>query len=229
MTQIVVLKANLVLLVFSFFMQSFVLASPKTDAVKLAQEVLNTYQTSPAVEMKLQKESRLALLEETKKSEGYLFLSKGRLRLKIDTPEPSLVVMLKKVIWIETPASAELGGKPQVLKIVSKTMSKQARAPIAAFLGQKNAWSQFRITSKTITRASVALQMEPVKKNGFGDIQKLFLEIDQEDRLIKKISYEDHLENKTSFVFLRTTFRENIEKNLFSYRPPKNAEITVYR
>lgn len=204
-------------------------AATKTSELSTVKTIVASYQKSPAVTAKVEKEVTFALLGEQKKSSGRMDFSKGRLRLEIDKPDPSLIVMNKKVIWVVTPTPEELGGKTQVLKISSQEMSKQSKAPLAVLLGKKEAWDNFKVKSSQTNNGTLALTLVPTKPNVVGEIVSMQIEVSNKEKVLKMLSYKDELDNETKFIFSNTKLDAKVDDKLFIYSPPKNAEITEYK
>ncbi|MCB0350487.1 MAG: outer membrane lipoprotein carrier protein LolA [Bdellovibrionales bacterium] len=218
---------SLFIFVFITFNLTPVFASSNTG-LELIKKTMSRYQLAPAVEITLSKIVTLALLDETKKSEGRLFFSKGKMRLEIDKPEESIIVMNNNTLWVETPTPEELGGKTQVIKIRSQELSQQAKAPLAALLGKPSAWDQMKLLKEENKSGVVSLILAPKKENTFGDVVSISLEINRDSNEISKIGYKDDLDNETKFEFQKSNFKAKATKNMFQYVPPKNSQITEY-
>ncbi len=211
---------------FLLFTQSAL--SAQLTGIELIKETMRRYQGAAAVEIHLSKTVTLSLLDETKKSDGRLVFSKGRLRLEIFKPEESIIVMNNNTLWVETPTPIELGGKTQVIKIQSKDLSSQAKAPLAALLGKISAWDQLTVKTEVETKDGVTMSLVPKKENALGEIVSVSLVIAKKARELIMISYKDELDNETKFEFNKTNFGAKADKNVFVYMLPKNAELTEY-
>jgi outer membrane lipoprotein-sorting protein len=204
-------------------------AATKSSELTVVKAIVANYQKSAAVTARVEKEVTFALLGENKKSSGRMDFSKGRLRLEIDKPDPSLIVMNKKLIWVVTPTPEELGGKTQVLKISSQEMSKQSKAPLAVLLGKKEAWDNFKVKNSQTKDGVLALTLVPTKPNVVGEIVSMQIEVSIKENVLKLLSYKDELDNETKFIFSKTKLDAKVDDKLFVYLPPKNAEITEYK
>lgn len=193
----------------------------------LVQSTMARYQNAKAVKIRVKKKVTLALLDEKKESEGQLFLSKGQMRLEIGKPENSMVIMNSSNIWVITPTPEELGGRPQVLKINSKEMKTQAKAPIAVLLGPSAAWRLFQISEEREEGDVVYVSLKPKTAGSMGELVSVQLEIKKKERLLKRLAYKDELENETTFEFIKTQFSVKVPKSKFHYVPPVNADVTV--
>ena len=194
----------------------------------LVKSVVTKYQQAPAVEVDITKTVTLALLGEENKSDGRLIMSKGLLRLETKTPHESLIVVGKDVIWVMTPTPEDLGGRPQVMKIRSRQLKDQARAPLASLLGQPKAWDEFKVLKEVKTDDKVTLDLKPKKAGALGEIVSVRLEIDSKKKTLVDLADKDELDNETRFTFRNTNFAAAVKPANFQYTPPKNAEVTNY-
>ncbi len=215
--------------IFILLLLSAPLKAADSSGLDLVKAVIGRYQKPEAIHSIIKKDVVFGLLEETKTSEGQLTYSKGRLRLEIERPEASLIVMNKDVIWVVTPTSKELGGKTQVLKISSKELSKQSKAPLAVLLSQKKAWDNFKIKKQSEKNGIQTVVLVPVKPDTMGEIVSIEMVFKKTDQDLKSLSYKDELDNETKFTFLKTDFNAAVQDKVFSYKPPKGAEVTEYK
>lgn len=201
----------------------------KQSTLRLVKAIFARYQGAKAVEISIEKRVTLALLEEEKLSNGTLLLSKGMMRLEFTVPESSVVVVDKNVIWVETTAPKELGGKVQVLKIRSNEFHKQSKSPIAMLFRQSKIWDEFVIKSESNTDGEFKqLTLVPKKKGSMGEISSIDLQLDIKKKQIQSLGYKDDLENNTRFDFKNVNFEAKLSASRTKYSPPKNAEITEY-
>ncbi len=197
------------------------------SAMTTVKTIMERYQKAKSAKIDLKKKVKLAILDEEKESEGSLIISKGRLRLEIAKPEPSLLVVNKDVIWVESPAPTELG-HTQVLKISSREFAKQSKAPLAMILGQSRVWDRFKIENENTKGDKLSVTLVPKEKGGMGEVVQLALTLDKKDRKILLLSYKDELENETLFDFTNSDFSAQVDESKMQYKPPKLAEVTEY-
>ena len=196
--------------------------------MKLVKLTIRRYQEAKAVEIQVSKTVTLALLDEKKESEGTLFFSKGKMRLEIKKPEESLIIMGKGAIWVVTPTPPEFGGKTQVMKIRSKELSRQAKAPLAALLGKPKAWDEMNIKKEIATDDNVKFSMVPKMGANFGDIVAVNVEVSPTKKILRGLSFKDELDNETTYKFNSTNFEAKVSDKSFEYVPPQDAEVTEY-
>lgn len=212
------------LLNFVIFTSPFVPAFAEDLApVKAA---LEKYQKAVAVQALIKKTAVYSLLEETKESDGELVFSKGLLRLKVTDPDPSLIVMTKDIIWVETPAP--MGEGKHVMKIVSKDLGKRSKAPLALLFEQKNVLDSFKIKTSSEKDGVLSYVLLPKQPERFPDIAELELRVEKTDRALLSLAYSDDIENKVTYTFKKPNFSYKPKKRDFSYTPPKGSEVVVY-
>ncbi len=197
--------------------------------IGLIKAALKKYQNADAVKIDLKKTIKLALLDEVKKSEGVLTISKGQLRLEILKPELTTLIVTNKLIWLITPAPKELGGKTQVLKITSQSFKKQAKAPLGLLLGRPAAWDQFEVIKKHESESTIEYTLKPKGADVVGEIVGLKVVLDKKSNDLKALTYSDDLENETHFDFAIADFKAKINGESFKYSPAVDAEVTEYK
>jgi outer membrane lipoprotein-sorting protein len=212
---------------FTLFLIDPVSASTGGSMV-LAKQVLKKYQVASGVRLELNKKTTMALLGESQEAKGRLIMASGQLRLETDAPSESLIVVTKNIVWVVTPTPPDLGGRPQVLKIRSKSAKDQARAPLAALFGKSAAWEQLKLKSESQKGERLSLVLVPKKPGAWGDLTQLELEINTKSRELLQVAYSDELENETRFSFTATDFKSKIKGTSFQYKPPSNADLTEY-
>lgn len=188
--------------------------------------VIRAYNEASSVQMAVKKTVYMALMGDTKTSEGEAIYSKGRLKLEMGEPENSLIVMDRSVIWVVSPGIEK--DKPQVLKITAKDMRNQSRAPLALLLSKEQAWDNFKTLRTTAIDAGTRVELAPIDPKKWPDLQKISLTIGKDGKSLVQISYEDELENRTEFAFSDIKKDQKLPARTFAYSPPPGAEITVY-
>jgi outer membrane lipoprotein-sorting protein len=200
--------------------------NPVKNKIESIKQVIRSYNEAPSVKMDVSKSVFMAIMGETKTSEGEAAYAKGKLRLKMNAPEDSLVVMDQSTVWIETPGVEE--GKPQVAKITAKDMKKRSRAPLAILFSNENAWNEFKIIKSESSERGTQFWLEPKDLKKWTDLRKISLTLSKNGKRLEQLSYEDELENKTEFVFKNIVTDQKLSARTFRYAPPPGAEITVY-
>lgn len=190
-------------------------------AIAILNEILNRYQTAPAVQIEVSKDVTMALLEKSKSSRGKLFFAKGRMRMELDDPEKTTVVADGNNLWLATRLPKEFGGHWQVSKSNQLSL-KKSNALMAVLFGNKNLSKDFRISL-----SGQRFELTPKRPDEI-DLSFLRLKTDPERKQIREIEYADSLENQTRYRFLKTQFDARFELAKLNYKPPADAEVTEF-
>lgn len=202
-------------------------AQTKSGAISFLQKSIAKYNES-SMTSDVNKKVYLSLLEETKSSDGKLFYAKKQMRLELLGEEKSLIVMGKDTVWLET-AGVTAEDKPQVTKIIAKDLTRQGRAPIAMIFGQSTVLNNFKVKSDTTKEGVRHISLAPKDPKQWNDLQSFFAEVNVKSGVIESVQYEDNLGNRTTFRFTNTKFNAVFDKAIFDYKPPKDAEVTIYK
>ena len=197
------------------------------NALTQLQTVLNDYNKNQGLESRVEKKVYLSLLEETRTSRGRLYYSQKKMRLELSGEEKSVIVMLPDVIWVEvSDTSGSL--KPQVSKITAKSLKQQSRSPIALLFARNSILKEFNLKSETQEGAVYKVSLQPQRPQNFLDLQSLYVEFDSEKKVLLLIQYEDENANRTTFQFSDIEKNKSLDKKVFQYKPPTNADVSVY-
>ena len=156
-------------------------------------------------------------------SEGEFYFSKGRLRLEISKPEPTILVFDGKHIWFESRIGE---GKDQKI-VVSKMKAQQIKKSdslLAVLFDKKDILKSFNLKSTKSLDKGKQFVFTP-KDTKKSEVQLLQLVLIPKSKEILSISYTDSVENKVDLEFSNTQKTE-VPKNKFSYTPPKGADVT---
>ena len=134
--------------------------------------------------------------------------------------------MAKNTIWVENHLPQEMGGI-QVTKINASKKLKQKNALLAFLFDNIKAWDNFEVLDSKIKDKLTAVSLKPKKNQDLGEVVKINLLVDTDNKILKKIVYWDELENKTEFTFSSIDFKAPINEKLFTYAPPKGANVTT--
>lgn len=200
----------------------------ETDARAFVKKVLNKYNQTSGVQADITKKVWIDLLEEDKTSDGELSFAKGLMRIELKGNESTVITMTSDTLWVET-AGVSADAKPQVAQIVSKDMAKMSRAPLALMFSRSKSIDQFNVKGDEVVDGVRKLTLVPKDLSKWKDLQKLYLEVEPKELVIKTAQYEDENQNRTTFSFRDTKFDQKFKKSLFKYSPPKGADVTVYR
>jgi len=198
-------------------------SKPKSNP--LLGEIEAHYRTAKSVKMGVDKLVKLKLLDKEKKSKGTIQIKRGgKLRWETETPDHSLVLVDGRVIWlVDFPADAE--EKPSVIKATNPRKS-QPHAVVAFLMGQGKISDDFAVVSQT-SEGPGEFKLDLKPRQNVDQVQWLTLYVDKGDRSIDKLSFEDSIGNVTELKFKNIEFDKEIKSEVFKFKPPKNADVTV--
>jgi outer membrane lipoprotein-sorting protein len=198
-------------------------AAAKADAKDLLERVEKKYVTH-YIKIKVNSEVTQALLERTKTYSGDLFLApESRFKLDVKEPNKHMLLMNGKNIWVVDYPLDETQDKMQILHSNSaKNLKNQAFLDI--FSGVGNLQKRFKIESSDKKDDEITYKLIPKKKD--EQVEKVELKLDSEAELISTVSFWDSLGNKTQLQFSKQEFDDTVPKEIFDFKPPKDASIT---
>ena len=198
------------------------LQKPEPVVSEIERSLKSLRQKSGAA-LRLKKRTTNTLLGREKKSEGRLYYKQGKLRLELKAPEDTLVIMDGKTLWLVTVLGEELGGKTMVTKTSARSF-KKASTIMAALIENQKLLKEFNLQSRQVKGEEVQLSFLP--KNKEGEIQSLDLWLNPQAERLLKVVYTDDKENEVEFELGVPEVIESDSTKLFSYVPPKGAEVT---
>ena len=176
------------------------------------------------IRMQVKKKSLQSLLGRTSESKGEMSLSKtGLFWWKISEPRPSLLVFDGDWAWNEEALPDDLGGGIKVSKTRQFKASPAYRI-LMALMGKGDFWQSFSPLRTWEKDGELLMQLTP--KDAGWNLSLLTLRFKREAHQLVGLSYTDDLENETHFDFSEMKLLKNLDKKLFSYSPPKAADIT---
>lgn len=198
-----------------FILPSLALAKPSAKDV---DGVLAGYRAAKAIQAKVNKTVEQETLQSIMKSNGDFFFSKGKMRLDIKEPERTTLVYDGKIIWLEQRLDDE---HIQVTKMKAVEM-RRSNSLLAALFDKKDILKTFDLKSAKSAGAKTLYKFEAKDKKN-SDVKLLDIAIKDKD--ISSISYKDQLDNRVTLEF-SDLVKGAVAKDKFSYKPPKNAEVT---
>lgn len=156
-------------------------------------------------------------------SEGDFYFSKGRLRLEINKPEPTILVFDGKYIWFES----RIGEGAEQKIVVSKMKSQQIKKSdslLAVLFDNKEILKTFKLNEVKNLEVGKQFIFSP-KDSKKSEVQRLELVLAPKAKEILSVTYTDTLDNKVEIHFSNTE-KANVAKEKFSYKPPKGADVT---
>lgn len=185
------------------------------------------YQNSKSISMDLDKTLKLAVLDQERKSKGHILISRGRLRMEIDQPNQSLVVVDGKNIWVVQYPPEEMKNSPvQVIRASTDTKKGRSQSFIG-LLVKGGITKYFKVLNATSAAdGTTTYFLQPLA--GTSDFARAQVSVDPKEKQIKELKYWDELGNETTLSFSNVSFNKKIAANKFQFTPPQNAEITKY-
>lgn len=203
-----------------------VVHSVSKEDMLLLKKVDSKYQKQHGIHMQLKKTITLGMLGSTKKSEGEVWLSGGKMRLEIKKPEPSKIVAGSEYLWIESPPPEGFKGvKTQVMRASLK--SKRAKSQgLIQLLTMGGVLKYFRVSGVKKAKNSVTFFLQPDSQS--IEFKRAQLQVTLPSQQIKELRYWDQMDNETAFEFINPTFNKKIDSAVFKYKPPEDAEVMTY-
>lgn len=195
----------------------------KGPDTKILTESTAKYRDAKLVQMSLEKTVKSELTGKETKNQGEISLSAGMFRLENRQPEKSLLVFDGITLWNEQQPSSDFGGSVQVTK--SKLSGKgKAQTLFATLLTKDPITKYFKVLSAKKDGSQTVYETEAL--NSDLSIKNLTLKIDNNSKLVSEISYKDDIGNLTTMKFSNAQFKKTLDKKVFSYKPPKGAQVT---
>jgi outer membrane lipoprotein-sorting protein len=191
----------------------------KSDPFREVETVMAKYRAAPAIKAKVKKTVVQEVMGMESVSEGEFFFSKGKLRLEISKPDVSLLVYDGKTVWVESRMDENT---IQVTKLRANEL-KRSKSVLTALFGKKDILKGFKLIKSSNKDGVKTFVFEPKDKKPDSEVQQLELRLKSKD--LEMVSYKDQLENEVKFEFQDLT-RGEVPAAKFSYKPPKNAEVT---
>ena len=191
-------------------------------------QILHSYQSEPSVTMNVRKTVYSSILEDLKKSEGHLKLSKGKLRVQINKPDKSLIVMDGDSLWLASYPPKDLGGDVQVSKISMDKVKHQEKSLLSLLFGNTNYLNKFRLVEPPLSQTKRQYTLLPHDLKNEGEIKKIQIELDADNKKIIGIKYWDQLDNWTDYQFSHIRFPKKANPKDFVYTPPKGVDVTEF-
>lgn len=196
------------------------LAAPQREV----EETLASYRESRTFKSKVKKTITQELMGgEPSTSEGDFYFSKGRLRLQIEKPEPTLLVYDGKFIWFESRISEGSETKILVTKMKSQQL-KKTDSLLAVLFDRRDFLKLFKLVKSDSSGELKSYSFVPQDPKK-SEVQTLALTLNPTSKEIRKVTYTDAVENKIEIDFLKTE-KTDVPQSTFQYQPPKGADIT---
>lgn len=197
--------------------------APEIEALK---GIDKRYQAAKSIAMDLDKTLLLGLLGKERKSKGRLLLSKGKMRMEIESPEKSVIVVDGKMLWVADYPPAEFkNAAVQVLKgkLDSKTGVQQS---FVGLLTRGGILKHFKVTGvqKDDKQRNVYF-LTPAKQS--FEFKRAQITATPDGKAIAELKYWDERDNETRYQFSNVKFDGSLPPKSFEFVPPENADITT--
>ena len=199
--------------------------------IKTLKKTLLRFKTESA-EMKVSKLVKLELLGQERKAVGNLKISKGKMRMEIQSPDKSLVVLDKNTAWlISYPAEEFKNAVPQVIKANLSTKKGRSQS-LVALLVQGDILQHFLVSgvlNKTDQKGAVVFFLQPKKTStDFNRAQLTLNEVSKNSFEVVELKYWDEMNNETTFSFSDEKWGVSVKDELFNYLPPKGVDVLSF-
>ena len=182
------------------------------------------FQTATSISILLDKTVVAGLLKQERKSTGHLYISKGKMRLEIEAPDKSTMVVDGKRVWVTSFPPAEFAkAAPQVLKLKYETKKGRSQG-VLSLLSEGKFLKHFSVTGVDKGKNQTVYFLQPEQQSvEFKRAQAL---VSADGKTLQELRFWDEIDNETRFEFKKTDFNAKLKKELFNYTPPANADIT---
>ncbi len=198
-------------------------ASP--DHLKALGVLDKRYQSAKSVSMALEKTIVIGALEKEKKSKGRLTLSQGRMRMDIEEPDQSLVLIDGKTVWVVDYPSADFKDSPVQVMKGSVQSNKGASQSFMGLLARGGILKHFQVTAvQNDERGRPIFFLNPAKDT--GEFKRAQMILSKDNKEIAELRYWDDRDNETRLVFSQVEFDKPINKKTFEFIPPPGAAIS---
>lgn len=199
--------------------------SVDTEALKRLKTLDARYQSAKSIAMDVERNLIMGMLGKEKKAKGTLLLSKGRMRMELNDPEKSLIVIDGKTLWVADYPPAEFkNAAVQVLK--GKVSSKKgASQGFVGLLTRGGVLSQFNVTGALTDRGGRSVYfLQP--KAATVEFKRAQLTISADQNSIESLQFWDERDNETKLTFSNVKFDQKVDAKTFEFTPPENADVT---
>lgn len=224
--------------VTSAFAAEQVTKAPETKAAPVIQPsdkdisfitgIDNAYQKAKTVTMDIKKSLKSELIDAGKPSVGKVMFSKGRMRMEMEFPDKSLVVIDKKHIWVVNYPTSEF--KNSALQVIKADIStKKGRSQnFLALLTQGGVLKYFNVSGlQKVSETERLFFLQP--NSTTVEFKRAQMVLNPKTKLITGLRYWDELDNETVFEFSNVKFNKPLKEENFIYVPPdKNVDITNF-
>jgi outer membrane lipoprotein-sorting protein len=184
-------------------------------------EALKPLQKAKGLKAQVERHIALAIMDSKKTESGFLTVAGKKMRLEIQKPQKSLLVVKGADVWLEVHPDPELGGKLQVSH--GKLNTSKDSQIFVGLLGGDNWQNHFTLKSAVKNRDEIVYALQP--KKDLPELKSARLVMAADNKRLKSVEYTDELENKTQYIFASVEYLTATPTKLFEYKPPKNVSV----
>lgn len=193
-------------------------AKPSAESVA---KVFAELRKADGVRADIKKVVEQKVLERTVESSGLFYFSKGKMRLEISKPEPSLLVFDGSHVWLESTFDEDT---KQVTKIFAGNLRK-SDSMMASLFDRDDVLKKFKLIGVADHEGLRKFSFVP-KNPKSTEVKSLDIEL--QGNKLKSLAYADQIENVVRYEFETLSVRK-LSNGLFLYKPPNGATVSEIR
>ena len=194
-------------------------APPASTIPAPLKEIEDKYSKAKTVTATFVQETTSAALKTKKKSEGRIWVKRpGKFRWETLEPEPSISIGDGSRVLHYTPPFDE--GIPGQL-LISSASEVQSRLANVLLSGAFSLAGELKIVARSPNR----YELKPKKKGAAGDVEKAWVEVDVQEKLIRKVTLLHTGGNRSEISLQGIRVGAPVEDSLFRFDPPPGTEI----
>lgn len=208
----------------TLLLSSGVAEAKKLDVSGELKATLKDLKKKDGIAVEIKKSSTNLTMGTTKAGSGKLLYWSGKLRLEMNPPEQTLLVMDGKYLWLESQFVQDTEKRILVTKAKLKGL-KKANALWATILGNNDIMSEFKTKNRKVDGNSVTLELVP-KAKAESEIVKLIFVYSIKPYKLMALTYVDDRDNEVTYQLGEPRSIDGDVKSIFIYEPPKGANVT---
>ncbi len=200
---------------------------PSEEDLKMVRGIDSAYQKAKTVSMNIKKSIKSQLIDSHASSSGKVLFSKGRMRMELNDPDKSLVVIDKKHIWVVNYPSGEFKNSAlQVLK--AEISSKKGRSQnFLGLLTQGGVLKYFNVSGlMKLSDEEKIFFLQP--NDATVEFKRAQMVLNPKTKRITGLRYWDELDNETVFEFSNIKFDVKLDEKNFNFELPEGADLTEF-
>ena len=164
-------------------------------------------------------EATIKSLGKKQQAEGVVYFKKpGKMHWAYSKPTKQQIVSDGKTLWNYQPENKQV-----VVSRISQAFQSKTPSTFLAGLGNLRKDFQARFAKDPAPGSPYSLELTPLEAQ--GGVEKLFLLADPKNFNILQAKIQDAMGNTTQITFSRISFNNNLADSLFTFTPPKGAEV----